>query len=82
MESLTTAEHIEHLTDEYRSLVDRVEDATDEAKLRAALARDAEWTHEGAQAVVMLAKCYGSFVLANAVALAEALGIEDGEAGI
>lgn len=82
MVSLTTAQHIEYLTDDYRLLVDRVEDPTDDAQLRTSLVRDAEWTDVGAQAVVMLAKQYGSFVLANALALAEALGIEDGEAGI
>lgn len=82
MESLSIVEHIDHLAGEYRSLVDRVAEATDEAQLRTALVRDAEWTDEGARAVVMLAKRYGTFVLANAVALAEALGIEDGDAGI
>ncbi len=82
MQSLTTAQHVKRLKDEYRSLVDRVLDSTDDSQLRATLVRDAEWTEEGAQAVVMLAKQYGSFVLANALALAEALGIEDGEAGI
>lgn len=82
MESLSTAEHIEHLADEYRSLVDRVDHATDETKLRTVLVRDAEWTAEGARTVVMLAKRYGAFVLANALALAEALDIEDGDAGI
>lgn len=82
MESLSTAEHVEHLTDEYRSLVGHLADATDDAQLRETLVRVADWTDDGAQAVVMLAKRYGSFVLANALALAEALDIEDGEAGI
>lgn len=81
MESLATAERIQHLSDEYRSLVDRMEDPTDTARLTASLVRDAEWTEEGAATVLMLAKQYGTFVLANATALAEALGIEDGEAG-
>ncbi|MBI1189586.1 MAG: hypothetical protein GC200_02750 [Tepidisphaera sp.] len=82
MESLTIAEHIEHLTNEYRILVSRMENPTDGLQLRASLVRDAEWTDMGAGAVVMLAKQYGAFVLANALALAEALGLEDGETRI
>jgi hypothetical protein len=36
----------------------------------------------GSAALVMLARQYGTFILANALALAEALKIEDGEAGL
>lgn len=82
MESLSTAEHIEHLTSEYRSLTCGLGEAADDTRLRAVLVREAAWTEEGAATVVHLAKRYGSFVLANALALAEALEIEDGDAGI
>ncbi|QOJ15583.1 MAG: hypothetical protein HRU75_13450 [Planctomycetia bacterium] len=82
MESLSTTEHVEHLTAEYRLLTAELGEAGDDAQLRALLVRGADWTEEGAAAVVHLAKQYGSFVLANALALAEALEIEDGEAGI
>lgn len=82
MESLSSAEHIELLLAEYRSLTTELRDEADDAQLRALLVRRADWTERGATAVVDLAKRYGSFVLANALALAEALEIEDGEAGI
>jgi len=46
------------------------------------LQRDAAWTAEGARHVTELARQYGVFVLRNAVALAIALDIEDGELGL
>jgi hypothetical protein len=82
MDCLSTVEHVEHLTDEYRVMLARIENPADDGQIHAALTREADWTTEGATAVLMLAKRYGSFVLANALALAEALEIEDGEAGI
>jgi len=39
------------------------------------------WTHEGACAVAGLARSYGEFMLRNAIALANVLGVEDGELG-
>ncbi len=82
MESLSTPQRVERLTDEYRSLVGELSEDADAAELRSLLVRRAEWTETGSAAVVHLATHYGSFVLANALALAEALDIEDGEAGI
>lgn len=82
MESLSTAAHIEYLTAEYRSLTSKLGEGADDAELRGLLVRRADWTEEGAVAIVHLATQYGSFVLANALALAEALEIEDGEQGI
>lgn len=41
-----------------------------------------EWTPEGAQILLTLARQYGSFILNNALALSIALGIEDGELGL
>ena len=43
------------------------------------LHREADWTYAGAEHVGALARNYGSFVLRNALALALALEIEDGE---
>jgi hypothetical protein len=45
------------------------------------LSRTHDWTEEGAQIVVALANEYGAFMLRNALALAVALGQEDGELG-
>jgi hypothetical protein len=70
------------LLSEYEGIIAGVSDeATDEA-IVAALVRDGDWTEKGAAVVLHLAREYGAFVLANALALAQAMEIEDGEAGI
>lgn len=46
------------------------------------LASAHDWTEQGAQQFVALAQQYGSFILQNALALAIALEIEDGELGL
>ena len=46
------------------------------------LEQDAEWTSCGAQHVVWLVRQYGAFVLRNALAVALALDVEDGETGL
>ena len=45
-----------------------------------ALVNDGDWTKRGAQEVVDLASTHGIFILRNALALACAMGIEDGVA--
>ena len=40
-----------------------------------------DWTEEGARVIVTLADEYGAFMLRNALALALALGKEDGDLG-
>jgi len=49
--------------------------------VQAALVAEHEWTREAASEVVALAKTKGSFLLRNALALAIALRIEDGDQG-
>lgn len=49
--------------------------------LQEALVQQAEWTPEAAAHLVDLARRYGTFMLRNALAVALALGIEDGELG-
>jgi hypothetical protein len=72
----------DNLLAEYETMIaDLGEDVTDE-KILGALVVRADWTAEGARAVVMLARKYGVFVLRNALALANAIQIEDGEAGL
>ncbi len=67
---------------EYEAIIaDLGTDATDEQIVGALVVR-ADWTAEGARAVVMLARQYGVFVLRNALALANAMGIEDGDTGL
>ena len=53
----------------------------DWTKLRGGLAETAEWTDFAAAHLVDLVSNYGSFMLRNALALAVAAGIEDGEMG-
>lgn len=70
------------LAAEYDHLIAKVgEDATDD-QIVAALIRDSEWTEQGAEEVLHLARKYGTSILRNALALASAMQIEDGEAGL
>jgi len=43
------------------------------------LEREMEWTREGAIHIAALTRKYGAFMLRNALALANVMGIEDGE---
>ncbi len=70
------------LLSEYKSIITNLgEDTTDEAII-AALVKDADWTETGAREVLQLARKYGTSILRNALALASAMEIEDGEAGL
>ena len=70
---------------EYESLlapmVERTTKPPDSESLIRELHRTHDWTEGGARAVVSLANDYGAFMLRNALALAIALGKEDGELG-
>ncbi len=46
-----------------------------------ALCKSADWTERGADIIVRLATAHGAFMLRNALALAVALGTEDGTLG-
>lgn len=70
------------LASEYDTLIADVgEDASDD-QIVAALVRDADWTEQGAREILQLARKYGTSILRNALALASAMQIEDGEAGL
>lgn len=72
----------ETLLAEYRTIIgDLGMHATDE-QIGRALVERGDWTEDGSHAVVMLARKYGVFVLRNALALSDAMGIEDGESGL
>lgn len=67
------------LLSEYETIVAEIgTDASDDA-LIAALVQNGDWTPRGARAIVHLAREYGTAILRNALALAHALDIEDGE---
>lgn len=70
------------LVQEYEGIVEEAgKDAEDEC-LIGALVIEGHWTLSGAAVVVSLARTYGTSVLRNALALAHALGIEDGDSGM
>lgn len=69
------------LREEYQSLVNALPESAADTALIAALTAQAEWTQEGAAELVRLARRQGCFMLRNALALAEAMGIEDGNDG-
>ena len=67
---------------EYEALIANLgEHATDE-QLGQAIVEQADWTESGARTIVKLARDYGTAVLRNALSLANAMGIEDGDSGM
>ncbi len=70
------------LRNEYERLVVALPEAADDQAIVDALVSNSAWTEQGGTAVLQLARRYGCSVLRNALALAEALDIEDGDAGL
>jgi hypothetical protein len=73
---------VPNFVDEYTALVARLGRKSNDKDLANLLRKESDWTKRGSAVLIMLARKYGTFVLANALALAEALDIEDGSAGI
>ncbi len=76
---------VTYLVEEYRlifgeSLPSAIREA-DDTKIEQVLVREGDWSSHAAIHLVSLASRYGSFVLRNALAVALALEIEDGELG-
>ena len=82
------AANVSVLVDEYSAILHTViaRDGTDAVvnwhAIVERLELEADWTCEGAITLARLVKDYGSFVLRNALALALAVGVEDGELGL
>ena len=81
-------ENVSSLVDEYETLLcsqlktfspDNDKKCT---AIKRILHNQADWTPNGANAVVELALNYGSFILRNALALSIVLKIEDGKCGL
>ncbi len=73
------------LVREYEVLVAEartMDGAVDTSRLEGLLESDADWTSRGAEQLLSLAQQYGSFFLRNALALALALKVEDGDLGL
>jgi len=82
---MSEIELLESAVCEYRGLlasarVDGTE-RLDMDRLVQHLSRAHDWTEHGARGIVSLANEYGAFMLRNALALALALGKEDGDLG-
>jgi hypothetical protein len=73
---------VPNFVDEYKALIGCLGPDPDDESIRDLLVKDSEWSVRGSAILVMLAREYGTFVLANALALAEAMEIEDGNAGL
>lgn len=69
------------LRNEYANIAMRLPETPSDDSLVCALCTESAWTVEGARLVIDLANQYGTSILRNALALADALDIEDGLAG-
>jgi hypothetical protein len=67
---------------EYESIIAALGAQPTDERIAQALVEQADWTERGALAIVKLAREYGSAVLRNALALADAMGVDDGKAGL
>ncbi len=81
----TDAISIGGLVEEYRTLCYPYTEGSGNVpwnRIESRLVQEGEWTPAGAVHLANLARRYGSFVLRNALALALALDVEDGEVGL
>lgn len=81
MNETTYPECVPSFVEEYRTLIEALGPSPKDEEIREYLIRHSAWSERGAAVILHLAKHFGTFVLANALALAEALEIEDGDAG-
>jgi len=80
-----TVTNLEPLIEEYETFLREAQAGqtapVDWHQLTASLVQEGAWTPKAAQELIALSRDYGVFVLRNALALALALGIEDGDLG-
>jgi hypothetical protein len=80
--------HLESLVSEYEGLLlkgtasEGTVDVENWRLVADALCMDADWSERGADEIARLVKDYGAFMLRNALAVAIALGREDGNLGL
>ena len=70
------------LRSEYETLIAELPETPTDEHIVGALVANADWSANGAREVFQLARRYGTSILRNALALAEAMNIEDGNAGL
>ncbi|HNR29309.1 MAG TPA: hypothetical protein PKI11_00335 [Candidatus Hydrogenedentes bacterium] len=73
-------ENVGFLVEEYRAEFDGI-GIEDTESLAQALQEVGDWTPNASEQLVALARNYGAFMLRNALAVAIALEIEDGDLG-
>lgn len=78
---MTETDLLESTVFEYKEVVEQVSigESVDMNCLVRRLSSAHDWTEQGAQTIAALANEYGTFMLRNALALAIALGKEDGD---
>ena len=67
---------------EYETLIAELPKTPTDEQIIGTLVANADWTRKGAREVLQLARRYGTSILRNALALAAAMQIEDGNAGL
>jgi hypothetical protein len=83
-----SADNVSALVDEYQTILSNhlksfsPDNDKQCDKIKYLLHQEADWTLNGAEAIVDLATNYGSFVLRNALTLSIVLNIEDGKLGL
>jgi hypothetical protein len=80
LDVLSTVRADSILRSEYETLVNELPKTPTDDQIIGWLVANADWTERGASEVLRLARAYGRFILRNA--LAEAINIEDGSAGL
>lgn len=84
---MNTCTEINGLIGEYHTLLKQSESKMSvrtkfaDGEIKDLLVSKGEWSPRAAEHILELATAYGSFMLRNALALSEALQIEDGELG-
>ncbi|MFA5292666.1 MAG: hypothetical protein WC496_06480 [Phycisphaerae bacterium] len=76
---------IKEIRSEYQTYVAKATDKNNEIDwdiLAGLLCINGDWTKQGTETLIEVVKNYGSFILKNALALAAAANIEDGELGL
>jgi hypothetical protein len=72
----------ESLVAEYEGIIAALGESPTDDQIVAALVREGGWTDKGAHDVLRLARSFGASILRNALALANAMRIEDGDSGL
>jgi hypothetical protein len=67
---------------EYEALIAALGEHPTDEQIVQSLVEQADWTERGAHSIVKLAREYGTAILRNALALADAMGVEDAASGM